>query len=92
MATKPTLSAADFFVLLEKAFRRRSKLCRRCAFTLPFRVWSPDGQANWAVLTDSACSEKCRLVLEDLLDEYRHAYRMSDSGRFRVRPAASLRR
>jgi len=72
------LDATDLFVLLERAFHRRSRGCRGCLFSLPFRV-SAGGGARWSVVASQSCSTNCRAILEDLLEEFQTCYRLSDS-------------
>ena len=70
-------------MLLEKAFRRRTKACGRCVFSLPFAVPARrSGQSNWSVEPAEGCTQNCRMVLEELVAEFQAAYRLSDSGRF----------
>ena len=76
MIEAKNLSAADLFVLLERAFRRRRE-CHACAFTLPFRT-AAAGPSNWSVIPSHACSEPCRLVLEQLVAEHQACYRLAD--------------
>ena len=79
------MTDSDLFVALEKAFRRRTKRCGRCVFSLPFRVPARARRdANWSVIPSDGCSENCRMVFEDLLHEFQSTYRLSDTGRFRL--------
>ena len=72
----PTLDAADLYVLLDRAFRRETRSCPRCTFSLPFRT---DGAcrhgANWSVLPTS-CSPMCESILEDVLARLQRSYRL----------------
>jgi hypothetical protein len=76
-----TLGAADLFVQLDRAFRRKTRVCRRCAFSLPFRLRG-GAQPNWSVIPSEQCPHHCLMILEDLLAEFQSAYRLSDTGRF----------
>ena len=103
-AAAPALGPSDFFVVLEKAFRKRAKLCNSCAFSLPYRVFPKgDREGRWAVIPSEGCSQNCQLILDDLVDEYQSKYSLSDTGHFyrrggaltrdrRGRPARSARR
>ena len=83
MITANSLAGSDLFVLLEKAFRRRTKRCGRCVFSFPFRVPAQrTDQPNWAVIPSEGCTENCRLILEDVVRQFQDAYRLSDTGRF----------
>lgn len=75
---KNTQSAADLFVLLERAFRRRARDCEQCAFTLPFLMPARNGDSNWSVVAAAACSERCRLLLDELVAEHQLAYQLAD--------------
>src|SRR5687767_445480 len=77
---KNTLPAEELFAVLEQAFRRRARECSGCAFTLPFHVARSRAGANWSVAATAACSEKCRLVLEDLIAEHQAAYELATRG------------
>lgn len=74
MNLRKPIAASDLFVLLERAYRRQTRGCDACTFTLPFRVF-PEGRdaADWAVVPAN-CSDRCRLILEDLVSEYRGLY------------------
>lgn len=79
---KHSLPAPDLFVVLDRAFRRRARECAACAFTLPFRLPNRrSGAANWSVAAAAACSEKCKLILDELVAQHQAAYRLSGSGR-----------
>jgi hypothetical protein len=68
------VTPTDLFVVLDRAFRRRSRGCRKCDFSLPFSL--PDSN-TWTVEPTASCSDFCRLLLNDIVDEYRGAYRLS---------------
>jgi hypothetical protein len=85
---KESLPASDLFVVLDRAFRRRTRECARCVFTLPYRVaQSRTGGANWSIVSTD-CSETCRLILEDLVAQFQRAYHLAEPRRksFRPRP------
>ena len=87
MSLPKTLAASDFYVVLERAFRRKTRSCGRCVFSMPFRVGSTAArEANWAVIPSEDCTQRCRDILEDLIADFQRAYRLSDSGRFHVAP------
>jgi hypothetical protein len=70
------LDASDLFVLLERAFHRRSRACGGCAFSLPFRVEGAR-EANWAVIPSHTCSPKCEDILHKLVSEFQNSYRLA---------------
>ena len=71
------LDASDLFVLLERAFRRRSRECHGCSFSLPFRVEDAPG-INWSVIPVQTCSPKCESILEQVVREFQATYRLAD--------------
>ena len=78
---KHALAATDLFVVLDRAFRRRTRECAACAFSLPFRLPNRRaGSANWSVAAAAACSEKCKLILDELVAQHQAAYRLSGNG------------
>jgi hypothetical protein len=80
--SQTTLGATDLFALLDRDFRRRSRNCRQCEFSLPYRVFSGRDQGNWSVMPSETCSHTCKLILDDLVHEYQSAWRLSQTGRF----------
>ena len=81
MTATQSMTPSDLFVVLEQAFRRRSRGCTACDFSLPYPV--PNSN-TWAVDPANSCSDFCRLVLEDLVDEYRGAYSLMTPAGFRA--------
>jgi hypothetical protein len=80
---KNALPAPDLFVVLDRAFRRRARECSGCAFTLPFHLPKRRaGAANWSVAAAAACSEKCKLILDELVAQHQSTYELAanDSG------------
>ena len=73
---KKTLNAEDLFVLLERAFRRRTRGCDACKFTLPFRTDARASGDAWSIVPSADCSSTCQLILEDLVAEHQQAYRL----------------
>ena len=71
------LDATDLYVLLERAFHRRSRECGGCAFSLPFRL---DGtpETNWAVIPSHTCSPKCEDILHEVVAEMQGSYRLAE--------------
>ena len=70
------LDPADLYVVLERAFRRETRSCPRCSFSLPFRT--DDGcahGANWSVLPAN-CSPLCESILEDVVTKLQRNYRL----------------
>ena len=82
-AIQTTLTAADLHALLDRDFRRRTRACRKCQFSLPYRVFR-DGRApgEWSVIPSEACSHLCEMILDEIVAKYRSAYRLSETGRF----------
>jgi hypothetical protein len=73
-----TLDATDLFVMLDRTFRRRSRECRGCGFSLPFRMNGTHQGANWSVIPSETCSPKCQAILDEVLQEFQAAYRLAD--------------
>ena len=76
MASTSPVSAPDLFVLLERAFRTRSRTCGGCTFSLPYRIFDSP-RANWAVIPSHTCSPKCRNILDDLIAEMQRNYALA---------------
>ena len=73
-----SLPAADLFVVLEKAYRRKARNCDACNFSLPFRTDAGSPAAsNWAVIPSGECCDTCRDILEDLIEEHQASYRLA---------------
>jgi hypothetical protein len=80
MNTTPAkaLPAADLFVVLEKAYRRRARKCTGCNFSLPFPTDARTTcDANWTVMPTTDCCPMCRMILEDLVAEHQAVYRLA---------------
>ena len=74
-----SLAAADLFVVLEKAYRRRAKKCHACNFSLPFLTDARSASdANWTVIPSEGCCGVCKLILEDLISEHQATYRLAE--------------
>ena len=73
------VGAPDLFVLLERAFRSRTRNCTACVFTLPFQIASRPGSPNWSVIPCADCSETCRGELEELVAKFQASYRLADT-------------
>ena len=71
------LDASDLFVLLERAFHRRSRECNGCAFSLPFRVEDARGP-NWSVIPSHTCSDRCEEILQEVVAEMQGSYRLAE--------------
>jgi hypothetical protein len=82
-ATETTLTATDLHALLDRDFRRRTRACKKCQFSLPYRVFR-DGRrcGEWSVIPSEACSHLCEMILDEIVEKYRSTYRLSDTGRF----------
>ena len=82
-ATLTPLTAADLHALLDRDFRRRSKACNKCQFSLPYRVFSNGRNAgDWTVIPSESCSHLCEAILDELVAEYRSSYMATETGRF----------
>lgn len=77
------IRAADLFVVLDKAYRRRTRRCGRCGFTIPFSVFRDEQgeQGAWAVDPSEECSPECRGELEELVARFQKKYRLSGNDR-----------
>lgn len=87
MAIPKSLQATDLFVLLEKEYRRRTRRCGKCGFSLPYRVFAADERAAkgaWSVIPAQSCTHGCRAILEELVSSFQKSYRLSDTGGFRA--------
>ena len=69
------LTAADLHVMLERAFRRETRNCVECTFSLPYALATA---GDWSVIPANSCSDGCRMVLEDLIAHYRQIYELRD--------------
>lgn len=73
------VDAADLFVLLERAYRKKAPKCAACDFSLPFHTDSTGARdSNWSIIPSSGCCGVCQLILEDLVAEHQASYRLSD--------------
>jgi hypothetical protein len=76
MNAPQAIGSTDLFVLLERAFRRESRNCGGCTFTLPYELAHDHG--DWSVIPGTSCSDECRQLLEDLVSRYRTKYRLAE--------------
>ena len=81
MSTPNPLKATDLHVMLERALRRETRNCVDCTFSLPYALSTAGG--DWSVIPAAACSDPCRMVLEDLVARFRNQYRLADGERAR---------
>ena len=80
MATRTQLNASDLFVVLEKAFRRRSRDCGGCTFSMPYTHSHPGlPHEDWSVLLTNSCSPHCRAILEEIVARYRRQYELAEA-------------
>lgn len=81
-ATKPALTAADLFVLLDREFlRRRRRECASCVVQLPYRVelaGNPPG--SWDIDTPERCAQGCAEVFEEVVAEFQGLYELKGEG------------
>lgn len=80
MQTTPAkaLTAADLFVVIEKAYRKRARKCEACNFSLPYATAPRKAcDANWSIMPSSTCCGVCRLILDDLIAEHQTTYRLA---------------
>ena len=77
------MRAVDLFVLLDKAYRRRTRRCGKCGFSLPFAVFRDDRHevGDWAVDPSEECTAECRGELEALVSSFQKRYRLAGTGR-----------
>ena len=84
MKNRTDIYPADLYVLLEREFKRRKPTeCDACYIQLPYRVDRLDeNAANWELLIPPACPYGCRVVIEDLVQEFGTLYDLAeDRGR-----------
>ena len=63
---------------MERAYRRRSRHCDGCGFSLPFRTEAPEAHdANWSIMPSGQCCDVCRLILDDVVSEMQASYRLA---------------
>ena len=76
------LSAADLFVVLDKAYRRRTRRCGRCGFSIPFAMFrDEENEAGaWVVDPSEECTPECRGELEELVARFQKKYRLAGQG------------
>ena len=80
MERRHPLKPADLYVMLERAFRRESRNCVDCSFTLPHAL-ATAGKGDWSVIPSTSCSEACRMILEDVVARHRLMYRLAEAER-----------
>ena len=76
---KDALPATDLYVMLERAFRRESRNCKTCSFTLPYELAVDHGE--WSVIPATTCSDDCRQLLEDIVSRFQGKYRLETARR-----------
>lgn len=82
-ASLATLTPVDLHAMLDRDFRRLTRACRKCEFSLPHRVFGNGRDpGDWTVIPSESCSHVCEMVLDDLISKYREQYRLSETGRF----------
>ena len=76
---RQAMRAADLFVVLDKAYRRRTRRCGRCGFSLPYPVFRDDDAATgaWAVMPSESCTHDCVEILEELVGRFQKDYRLA---------------
>jgi hypothetical protein len=76
------MQAADLFVVLDKAYRRRARRCGRCGFSLPYPVFRDDDAepGAWTVMPSADCSHDCTELLEELVGNFQKEYRLARQG------------
>ena len=75
-----TIRAADLFVVLDKEYRRRTRRCGRCGFSLPLPVFrdEEDAPGSWTVIPSEECTPECLNALDELVSSYQKNYRLSE--------------
>lgn len=83
MKNRTEIYPADLYVLLEREFKRRKPgECEACYIQLPYRVDRLDANAaNWELLIPPACPFGCRVVIEDLVQEFGTLYDLAEDRR-----------
>jgi hypothetical protein len=83
MNNRTEIYPADLYVLLEREFKRRKGAeCTACYIQLPYRVDRLDPAApNWELVLPAACPHGCRMVIEDLMQEYGARYELAEDRR-----------
>jgi hypothetical protein len=83
MNNRTDIYPADLYVLLEREFKRRKPTeCEACYIQLPYRVDRLDANlANWELLIPPACPYGCRVVIEDLVQEFGALYDLAEDRR-----------
>jgi hypothetical protein len=76
MAATIAVGETDLFVLLDRDFRRRTRSCPRCTFSLPFRLGGNCPHGSWGVIASEMCSDFCSSVLEDVVSKLQRTYRL----------------
>src|SRR6187200_1097904 len=76
------MEAADLFVVLDKAYRRRARRCGKCGFSLPYPIFRNDDEdaGAWSVMPSADCSHDCTEILEELVGNFQKDYRLSRQG------------
>ena len=76
------VSAQDLFVALDREYRRRTRRCGKCGFTVPFAVFrnEEDEGGAWAVDPSEQCTPECRDALEELVSSFQKKYRLAGPG------------
>ena len=83
MKNRTEIFPADLYVLLEREFKRRKpRECDACYIQLPYRVDRADpAEANWELVIPAACPRGCRVVIEDLVQEFGGLYDLAEERR-----------
>ena len=83
MKNRTEIYPADLYVLLEREFKRRKpNECAACYIQLPYRVDRRDpATANWELIVPPECPHGCRVVIEDLMQEFANAYDLAEERR-----------
>jgi len=76
MSAAIAVGETDLFVLLAREFRRRTRSCARCTFSLPFRLGGDCPHGSWTVIASETCSDFCSAVLEDVVSQLQRTYRL----------------
>ena len=76
---KEHITPTDLFVLLDREFRKRKPgQCDTCFVSLPFPLKSEASSvADWDVAPIGECPHSCRIVLDDLVENFRKKFRLA---------------
>ena len=83
MNNRTTIYPSDLYLLIDREFKlRKNGPCDVCYVQLPYRVDRENESApNWEISIPAACPNDCRLVLEEIVQEYATRYDLAEERR-----------